>query len=117
MPRRGAPRLSGVPGVIDVRRVAITGLGAVSALGIGVAPFWARVVDGASGVARITHFDPSGYLAQVAAEAPALDGLFDETELAFLDRFPQLALVAPNEPWGAAGVALTAQRHARARAP
>lgn len=82
-----------------MRRVAVTGLGAVSALGIGVPAFWDRVAAGASGVGRITRFDPTGYLAQAAAEVPAFDPsrYFDESELALLDRFAQLTLVAADE--------------------
>ena len=91
-----------------MRRVAITGLGAVSALGIGVPPFWSRVVDGRSGVAHISRFDASGYIVQVAAEAPAIDpATFSDAELPLLDRFAQLALVAAAEAWGAAGLTLS----------
>ena len=56
-----------------MRRVAVTGLGAISALGVGVPAFWDGIVNGRSGVRRITHFDPSGYLTQVAAEIPVFD--------------------------------------------
>ena len=42
-----------------MRRVAITGLGVVSALGIGVEAFWEGLTAGRSGIRRITLFDPS----------------------------------------------------------
>src|SRR5215510_1620559 len=54
-----------------MRRVAITGIGAVSPNGIGRECYWAATRSGRSGVKRITRFDPSGYLVQVAGEVPA----------------------------------------------
>jgi len=88
------------------RRVAITGLGAVSALGVGVPALWEAVVAGRSGVKRISGFDASGYLAQVAAELPAFDAEahFDPAELELLDRFAQFAIVAAREAVDQAGL-------------
>ena len=87
----------------------MTGLGAISALGVGVPAFWDGVVNGRSGVRRITHFDPSGHLAQVAAEIPVFDpaAYFDEGVLALLDPFAQYALVAADEACRSAGLQLT----------
>jgi nodulation protein E len=92
-----------------VRRVAVTGLGAVSALGIGVPVFWDRLKAGASGVGPITRFDTTGFLAQAAAEVPPFDPLvyFDESKLDLLDRFSQLALIAADEACRSAGLELT----------
>ena len=92
-----------------MRRVAVTGLGAISALGVGVPAFWDGIVNGRSGVRRITHFDPSGYLTQVAAEIPVFDPspYFEESLLALLDPFAQLALVAADEACRHAGLELT----------
>ena len=50
------------------RRVVITGLGPVSALGVGVEPTWERLCAGESGLGRIQAFDPSGFTCQVAGE-------------------------------------------------
>ena len=47
-------------------RVAITGIGAVSPNGIGRERFWEATRNGVSGVRRITRFDPSGFVVQVA---------------------------------------------------
>ncbi|MFI5178349.1 MAG: beta-ketoacyl-[acyl-carrier-protein] synthase family protein [Vicinamibacterales bacterium] len=97
-------------------RVAVTGLGAVSALGVGVPALWAGVAEGRSGVRRITKFDPAGYLAQVAAEVPDFDPstYFDEGQLDLLDPFAQLAIVAAGEAWRASGLVLTADASDRA---
>ncbi|MBZ5557912.1 MAG: beta-ketoacyl-ACP synthase II [Acidobacteriia bacterium] len=91
-----------------MRRVAVTGLGAVSALGVGVAPFWERVVAGASGVRRISNFDATGFLAQVAAEVPGYDPArhFSDAEQDILDRFAQFALIAAGEACAQAGLTL-----------
>lgn len=53
-----------------MRRVVITGIGAVSPNGIGREQFWDATRNGVSGVRRITRFDPSGYQVQVAGEVP-----------------------------------------------
>ncbi|MBI3304178.1 MAG: beta-ketoacyl-[acyl-carrier-protein] synthase family protein [Deltaproteobacteria bacterium] len=52
------------------RRVVITGLGLISPLGIGKESFWQSLVEGRSGVRRLTRFDPEGYACQVAGEIP-----------------------------------------------
>ncbi|MFO0875433.1 MAG: beta-ketoacyl synthase N-terminal-like domain-containing protein [Phycisphaerales bacterium] len=57
------------------RRVVITGLGPITAFGVGMAPLWSALCEGRSAVKRIARFDPSGFACTVAAEVP--DGLFD----------------------------------------
>ena len=51
-----------------MRRVVITGIGAVSPNGIGRERFWEATRNGVSGVSRITRFDPSAYQVQVAGQ-------------------------------------------------
>jgi len=53
-----------------MRRVVITGIGAVSPNGIGRERFWKATREGVSGVKRISRFDPSGFMVQVAGEVP-----------------------------------------------
>ncbi|HUI78541.1 MAG TPA: beta-ketoacyl-[acyl-carrier-protein] synthase family protein [Bryobacteraceae bacterium] len=53
-----------------MRRVVITGIGAVSPNGIGRECFWSATRSGKSGVRRITRFDPSNFVVQVAGEVP-----------------------------------------------
>lgn len=55
------------------QRVVITGLGMVTPLGLDVASSWAAVLAGQSGVKPITHFDASGYRAQIAATVDGFD--------------------------------------------
>ena len=99
-----------------MRRVAVTGLGAVSALGVGVQAFWDGLVAGRSGVRRIAQFDPSAYLVQAAAEVPEFEPgeHFDAAQSDMLDRFAQFALVAAGEACRAAGLELTDADRSRA---
>jgi 3-oxoacyl-(acyl-carrier-protein) synthase len=55
------------------RRVAITGLGAVTPIGIGVKAFWEGLREGALGVGPITRFDPAPFACQVAAEVKGFE--------------------------------------------
>ena len=57
-----------------MRRVVVTGMGLVTPLGSGVDTVWARLLDGQSGAGRITRFDPSDYVCQIACEVPVGDG-------------------------------------------
>lgn len=79
-----------------MRRVVVTGLGVVSPLGIGADFFWKALVNGTSGVGRITRFDPTGYGCQIAAEVKGFDPLqwIDKKEVKKMDSFVQYALAA-----------------------
>lgn len=78
------------------RRVVITGLGCVSPLGNDVESTWSALLEGKSGAARITHFDPSKLDAQFACEVKGFDPtlLINKKELRRMDRFIQLGLYA-----------------------
>src|SRR5690606_3153471 len=54
-------------------RILVTGIGPVTAFGVGIDPLWSAMVEGRSAVGRIRRFDPAGFSCQVAAEMP--DGL------------------------------------------
>ncbi|MDF3042514.1 MAG: fabF, partial [Thermomicrobiales bacterium] len=56
-----------------MKRVVVTGLGAVSPLGIGVPALWEGLVAGRSGVRRIQHFDTENLTVKIAAEVPDFD--------------------------------------------
>lgn len=57
------------------RRVVITGLGPITAFGMGVEPLWSAMCEGRSALKRISRFDPSGFPCQIAGELS--DELFD----------------------------------------
>jgi 3-oxoacyl-[acyl-carrier-protein] synthase II len=79
-----------------VPRVVITGLGAVTPIGIGHATFWANLCAGKSGIGRITHFDPTGYDTQIAGQVNDFDPALylDKKEARRLARFLQFAIAA-----------------------
>ena len=79
---------------MSVRRVAITGIGALTPLGNSRADLWRAVLAERSAVRRITRFDPSPYRSQVAAEVHGFDPLdwMDAKKARRLDRFSQFSL-------------------------
>ena len=89
-----------------MRRVAVTGLGAVTPLGNDVASTWDAAVAGRSGIDFIQSFDASGFPVRVAAEVKdfAVDGLVSPKEARRLDRNVLLALGAAREAMGDAGL-------------
>jgi 3-oxoacyl-[acyl-carrier-protein] synthase II len=88
------------------RRVVVTGMGAVTALGNDVASTWAGLVAGRSGIRRIEAYDPSRLDSQIAGEVRDLDasGVMDRKDLRRTDRFIQLALVAARQAMDQAGL-------------
>ena len=75
-----------------MRRVVITGIGAVSPNGIGRERFWEATRNGVSGVRRITRFDPSAYQVQVAGEIP---DEFDEKKYVEIKDRPHVSRAVP----------------------
>jgi len=81
---------------VNRRRVVITGIGAVTPLGIGVAKSWQALCQGKSGVAKITKFDASGFNVQIAAEVKDFhpEDFLDRKKIRRTDPFVQYALAA-----------------------
>lgn len=81
------------------KRVVITGLGAVSPLGIGVEKFWSGLLAGHSGIRAITHFDASAFDCRIAGTVPDYNpaDYFDTKEARHVDKFVQFAVVAARE--------------------
>jgi 3-oxoacyl-[acyl-carrier-protein] synthase II len=77
-------------------RIAITGLGAVTPLGLNVTDTWDGLRRGRSGIGPITHFDATGFRARIAGEVKNFDAeaLVGRKEARRTDRFVQLAVVA-----------------------
>jgi 3-oxoacyl-[acyl-carrier-protein] synthase II len=78
------------------RRVVVTGLGLVSALGIGTEETWKNILAGRSGVGPITQFDTAGFAATIAAEVKNFDPLqhIEKREVKKMGRFIQFAMAA-----------------------
>ncbi|HEX6868562.1 MAG TPA: beta-ketoacyl-ACP synthase II [Candidatus Limnocylindrales bacterium] len=88
------------------RRVVVTGMGLVTALGNDVASTWAGLVAGRSGVRTIEAFDPGRLTARFAAEVHDFDtgDILDRKELRRTDRYIQFGLVATREALDQAGL-------------
>jgi nodulation protein E len=91
------------------RRVAVTGIGVISALGQNASQFWQSLVEGRSGIAPLESVDPALLRFSNGAEVRGFNpsGHFDEKEISLLDRFAQLGVVAAREAIAQAGVAWT----------
>lgn len=76
------------------KRVVITGLGTVNPLGLNVEESWKRVLQGDSGITRITKFDPTGFDAQIAGEVKGFnpDLYIEKKEQKKMDEFIQYSL-------------------------
>ncbi|SDY79278.1 beta-ketoacyl-ACP synthase II [Tindallia californiensis] len=87
------------------QRVVITGMGAVTPIGIGVDTFKDSLMSGASGAGPITHFDASEYSVQFAAEVKDFNpaDYLDKREAKKMDRFTQFAAAAAYETFENAG--------------
>ncbi|HTV12369.1 MAG TPA: beta-ketoacyl-ACP synthase II [Acidimicrobiales bacterium] len=84
---------------MDNRRVVVTGLGAVSPLGLDVEQTWQALLAGHSGVRTITAFDAQSSPVKIAAEIPGFDAAatFGRRRARHLDRVVQIALAATKE--------------------
>ncbi len=80
------------------RRVVVTGVGLVCALGIGTEESWKNLVAGLSGIAPITLFDPTGFDCTFAGEVKNFDPLnwIEKKELKKMGRFIQIALAGAD---------------------
>ncbi len=84
---------------MELKRVVVTGLGAVTPLGNDVETTWQNAVAGVSGAGPITHFDASLFKTQFACEVKNFNGadFFDRKRLRTLDLYSQYALVAAQQ--------------------
>ncbi len=89
-----------------MKRVVVTGLGAITPIGIGAATAWTALLSGTSGVGRITHFDPTGYPCQIAAQVKNFNPLdyIDHKEVKKMDTFIHFAVAASQMAMDDAGL-------------
>jgi len=82
-----------------VRRVAITGIGAISALGRNITEFWCALEHGRSGIGPLETVDRTKLRFQNGAEVRGYDPTeyFDEKQADFMDRFAQFGVIAARE--------------------
>jgi 3-oxoacyl-[acyl-carrier-protein] synthase II len=91
------------------RRVVVTGVGLVSALGVGTEETWSNLLAGKSGVGPITHFDTTGFSTKFAAEVKGFDPLqfVEKKELKKMGLFIQLAMAAAQFALEQAGLKIS----------
>ncbi len=82
-----------------MQRVAITGVGTVTPVGIGIREFWNSLKNGKNGISKITKFDPSPYKSQIAGEIKDFDPSkrLDVKEIRRFDLFTLYALYSAAE--------------------
>ena len=97
------------------RRVVVTGLGVVSPVGIGTSNAWKNLVDGKSGITRITKFDPSNFASQVAGEVKDfnVEEFISAIEARRMDTFSQYGLAAGIEAFKDSGIVVTEENAER----
>lgn len=97
------------------RRVVITGVGVVSAIGIGKDKFWSSIREGRSGIRRITAFDPGEFSTQFAGEIRDFDPLqfIEAKRLKRMDRTSQFAVACAKMAVQDAGFNPSAQEKSR----
>jgi 3-oxoacyl-[acyl-carrier-protein] synthase II len=84
---------------MELKRVVVTGIGALTPLGNSVPEFWKNLVDGVSGADIITHFDASKFKTQFACEVKnfQIENYLDRKEARKLDPFVHYALASTEE--------------------
>ncbi len=87
---------------MELKRVVVTGLGALTPIGNNVEEYWDALISGKSGCANITYFDTEKFKTKFACELKNFDPLnhFNRKEARKLDRFAQYALVSADEAIG-----------------
>ncbi|MBL4707044.1 MAG: beta-ketoacyl-ACP synthase II [Flavobacteriales bacterium] len=93
---------------MELKRVVVTGIGAITPIGNTVEEYWNALINGSSGAAPITQFDASKFKTQFACEVKNYNPLdhFDRKEARKLDLFAQYAMVATDEAMADSGLDL-----------
>jgi 3-oxoacyl-[acyl-carrier-protein] synthase II len=91
---------------MELKRVVVTGIGAITPIGNTAAEFWSGLLNGVSGADPITLFDASKFKTRFACEVKGFDPVayLDRKEARKIDRFAQLAIVSSDEAIKHAGI-------------
>ncbi len=84
---------------LQLNRVVITGMGAITPIGNNLTEYWAGLIGGSNGINAITHFDASRHACQIAGEVKGFDphDYLDRKEAKRMDRFAQFAVAASKQ--------------------
>ncbi len=101
---------------MELKRVVVTGIGALTPIGSNVSEFWKNLVDGVCGANLITHFDATNFKTKFACEIKGYDpnDYFDRKDIRKIDLYAQYALVAAEEAVKDSGLDLESIDHDRA---
>jgi 3-oxoacyl-[acyl-carrier-protein] synthase II len=93
---------------MELKRVVVTGMGALTPIGNNVGEYWDGLINGKSGSNPITHFDPEKFKTKFACEIKNFDfkEYFGRKEIRRLDKFAQYAMVASDEAIEDSGINL-----------
>ena len=93
---------------MQLKRVVVTGLGALTPLGNNKESYWSNLVKGVSGAGPITRFDPENFKTRFACEVKGYDALehFDRKEVRKMDLFTQYAMISTTEAMKDSGLDL-----------
>ncbi len=91
---------------MKMRRVVVTGMGALTPIGLNISEYWDGLVNGVSGAAPITYFDPEKAKTKFACELKGFDGAkyFDRKEIRKYDKFAQYGIVCADQAIEDSGV-------------
>src|SRR6476469_6344982 len=91
---------------MELKRVVVTGMGALTPLGNNVNDYWNNLVNGVSGAEMITLFDATKFRTRFACEIKGFEptNFLDRKEARKIDRFAQIALVASDQAVAGAGI-------------
>jgi len=95
--------------MMDKRRVVVTGLGLITPLGLGVETSWQHLINGTSGIKRITRFDASAFPTQIAGEVDNFnpEDYVEIKEVKKMDRFIHFAVAAATFALNDSGLKIT----------
>jgi len=91
------------------QRVVVTGIGTISSLGVGIAPFWENLLAGKSGIDKVTAFDTTDYSSKVGSEVRDFDAgdFMDPKEARRNDRYTHFAVASSKLALSDAGIDCT----------
>ena len=91
---------------MELKRVVVTGIGAITPLGNNLNDYWNGLINGVSGADMITNFDASKFRTKFACEVKGFDpvAFLDRKEARKIDRFTQFALFASDQAMSDAGL-------------
>ena len=91
---------------MELKRVVVTGLGAITPIGKNVSDYWNGLLQGKNGAAEITHFDTSKHKTKFACEIKDYDAreYFDRKEVRKMDAYAQYGIIAAKEAVKDAGI-------------